>query len=136
MDNSLSDTHQNSTSAGAERQVRPSLFRGFRKRCPNCGSGPLMKSFLTVRDHCPVCDQELSHHKADDGPAYLTILLTGHMVAPLIHIIYSNWQPDPIVMATGMSILAVLIAAYLLPRIKGAIVGYQWAKRMYGFAKA
>ena len=66
------------------REVKPALLRGWRRRCPNCGKGPMMKSYLAVRDNCPVCNETLSHHRADDGPAYLTILIVGHLMAPAI----------------------------------------------------
>ncbi|MEJ2035830.1 MAG: DUF983 domain-containing protein [Maritimibacter sp.] len=69
------------------------MWRGWRRRCPSCGTGPIMKGYLTVRDTCTVCGEELHHHRADDGPAYL------------------------------------------LPRLKGGMVGFQWAKRMHGFAR-
>ena len=64
------------------REMRPALLRGWRRRCPHCGQGPLMKSYLTVRTSCPVCGEEFHHHRADDGPAYLTILIVGHLLAP------------------------------------------------------
>jgi hypothetical protein len=49
------------------------MWRGFRMRCPHCGQGTLFGRFLKVADHCPKCDEELSHHCADDFPAYLVI---------------------------------------------------------------
>ena len=44
---------------------------------PACGEGPLMAGYLTVRDACPACGTELHHHRADDGPAWATILIAG-----------------------------------------------------------
>merc|ERR1712137_200722 len=69
-----------------ERSMKKSLLRGWRRKCPNCGAGPMLKSYLKVNDTCTVCGQELFHHRADDGPAYLTILLVGHLLAPGLHI--------------------------------------------------
>ena len=43
---------------------------------------------------------------------------------------------QPLVVATTMSVGCVTLALYLLPRIKGAMIGFQWAKRMHGFAHA
>ena len=117
-----------------EREVRPALWRGWRKCCPNCGSGPLMKGYLTVRDKCTVCGQELHHQRADDGPAYLTILIVGHLMAPSIIWAFTTFRPDPLVLASVFTIGCVSLSLYLLPRIKGAIVGLQWAKALYGFA--
>lgn len=119
-----------------EREIRPALLRGWRQRCPNCGQGPLMKSYLQVRESCAVCDQELHHHRADDGPAYLTILIVGHLMAPMIIWVFAEFRPDPLVLATSFTVGCVALSLYLLPRLKGAIVGFQWAKRMHGFGKA
>ncbi len=96
----------------------------------------MMKSYLKVRDSCPVCHEELHHHRADDGPAYLTILIVGHIMAPTIIWAFTEFRPDPMVLATTFTIGCVALSLYLLPRLKGAIVGLQWAKRMNGFGKA
>ncbi len=119
-----------------ERGIRPALLRGWRRRCPNCGQGPLMKSYLKVRESCPVCDQELHHHRADDGPAYLTILIVGHIMAPMLIWVFTAFRPDPMVLATSFTVGCVALSLYLLPRLKGAIVGFQWAKRMHGFGNS
>lgn len=118
-----------------ERVTRSAMLRGWRRKCPNCGSGPMMKSYLKVRDTCPVCDEELHHHRADDGPAYLTILIVGHVMAPLIIWAFTEFRPDPMVLATVFTVGCVALSLYLLPRLKGAIVGLQWAKRMNGFGR-
>lgn len=94
----------------------------------------MFKGYLTVRDACPVCSQELHHHRADDGPAYVTILIGGHLLAPMILIAFEMFRPDPIVLSLIFILLFVALALFLLPRIKGAFVGLQWAKRMHGFA--
>ncbi len=119
-----------------EREMRPALLRGWRRRCPSCGSGPLMKGYLTVRNTCPVCGEELYHHRADDGPAYLTILIVGKLMAPAILWAFTTFRPDPIILATVFTIGCTALSLYLLPRLKGAIVGLQWAKRMHGFGEA
>lgn len=105
----------------------------MRHKCPNCGTGPLYKSYLKPRDTCVVCGEELHHHRADDGPAYLTILVAGHLMAPMILIVWELFRPEPIYMATGFIALFVVMSLYLLPIFKGMIIGIQWAKRMYGF---
>jgi uncharacterized protein (DUF983 family) len=123
------------TSINGERPVKPAIFRGWRRVCPNCGSGPIFRSFLNVRDACPVCSEELHHHRADDGPAYVTILVCGHLLAPLMLISFEIFRPDPIVLSLVFILFFVTLALFLLPRIKGAFVGLQWAKRMHGFGK-
>ena len=119
----------------AERALWPALVRGWRRRCPHCGRGRLMKGYLKVRSACPVCREDLYHHRADDGPAYLTILFVGHLMAPLLHIVFVKFRPDPLTLFTIFAVGCVALSLYLLPRLKGAIVAYQWARRMHGFGR-
>lgn len=115
------------------RDAKAAMWCGWRRTCPNCGTGPLFSSFLTVRDSCPVCRQDLFHQRADDGPAYLTILIVGHIIAPTFLFVFIKWRLEPLVLFTIFSVLAVAMSLYLLPRLKGAIIGLQWARYMHGF---
>jgi uncharacterized protein (DUF983 family) len=96
----------------------------------------MLRGYLQVRDHCPVCGEELHHQRADDGPAYLTILIVGHLMAPLILWAFVVYRPDPVILATVFTIGCVALSLYLLPRLKGVMVAIQWAKRMHGFGGA
>lgn len=117
----------------AERPIKPALLRGWRRKCPNCGKGDVFQGYLKVRDNCAVCHEPLHHQRADDGPAYLTILIVGHLMAPAMLFAYTEFEPDPFVIASIFSVGCVGISLYLLPRIKGGWVAMQWAKRMHGF---
>ncbi len=118
-----------------ERPVKQAMIRGLRMKCPNCGSGPIFRAYLKTRDHCPVCNEDLSHQRADDGPAYVTILVTGHIIAPLMFYVYFTFRPDPVVMALGFSAAFIAISLFVLPRLKGMFIALQWAKRMHGFGE-
>ena len=119
-----------------DRPMRPAMLRGWRRRCPACGEGRMFEGYLKVRPACPSCGEDLSHHRADDGPAYLTILIVGHLMAPLIMVAFVEFRPSPLVLASTFSAGCVALSLYLLPRLKGVIVGIQWAKRMHGFGSA
>ncbi len=129
----MSENTQAGTSE--DRPLYPSLWKGWRRKCPKCGSGPLLKGYLKVRDTCPVCHEELHHQRADDGPAYLTILIVGHLMAPILLFAFEMWRPDPLVLFTIFAIGCVALSLYLLPRLKGALVALQWSKRMHGFGR-
>tara|TARA_R110002051_G_scaffold74641_3_gene135964 strand:+ start:3445 stop:3828 length:384 start_codon:yes stop_codon:yes gene_type:complete len=116
-----------------DRPTKPAMLRGFRRKCPNCGQGNLFTSYLKVADSCNVCSEELRHHRADDGPAYLTILIVGHLLAPLIHIVWTNFRPEPLVMIAIFTTFSVSVSLLLLPRLKGLVVAIQWSRRMHGF---
>jgi uncharacterized protein (DUF983 family) len=116
-----------------DRALKPALLRGWHLRCPNCGAGQMLRGYLTVRDTCPTCGEDLHHHRADDGPAYLTILIVGHLMAPILLFTFVKLRPEPMVMALGFTFATIALSLYLLPRLKGALVAFQWAKRMHGF---
>lgn len=127
----MTDTSSNA----AERPAKPAIMHGLRSRCPNCGEGKLFDRYLHVADTCPNCGEELFHHRADDGPAYLVILLVAHIIGFAIHFMWVAWRPDPWVMATVLSVGAVVLSLALLPPMKGMIVGIQWSRRMHGFGQ-
>ncbi len=116
------------------RPLKTAIRRGFGRRCPKCGQGHLFQGYLKVADHCTVCREDLTPQRADDGPAYLTVLVVGHILAVVLHFGWKLFRPDPLLFAALMAILAVGLSLWLLPRFKGMIVGIQWAKRMHGFA--
>jgi len=116
-----------------DRPLKPALLRGWKCKCPNCGNGPLLRDYLKVRDECPVCAEELFHQRADDGPAWATILIAGHLLAPLMLVVYTTFRPEGWVMALGFSVVFLALALFLLPRLKGMFVTLQWSRRMHGF---
>jgi uncharacterized protein (DUF983 family) len=118
-----------------DRPLGPAMLRGWRRKCPNCGTGPLLRGYLKVRDACPVCGEDLHHQRADDGPAYLTILIVGHLMAPSILFAFVTYRPDPLVLASVFSVATVALSLFLLPRLKGMLVAIQWARRMHGFGE-
>ena len=119
-----------------DRPTKSAVVNGLRCRCPQCGEGALYVRYLKVADTCSNCGEALHHHRADDGPAYLTILLVAHIIGFAIHIMWVVWRPEPWIMATTLSVGAVVLSLALLPRLKGMIVGIQWSRRMHGFGGA
>lgn len=118
---------------GEKRDVWTALKRGFRGRCPRCGEGKLFRAFLKVDDHCSACGQDFTPHRADDLPAYLVIVIVGHIVVPLALMIETNYSP-PVAFQLAIYLPLTLIASLaLLQPVKGAVVGVQWALRMHGF---
>src|SRR3954462_12854368 len=63
-----------------ERPVGRSIQRGMLGHCPACGTGRLFRAYLKPVDQCAVCGQDLHHQRADDLPAYLVIVVVGHVM--------------------------------------------------------
>ena len=121
-------------SAEAERPIARAIRRGLFGRCPQCGRGRIFRAYLKVADTCPACGEALHHQRADDAPPYVTILIVGHVVVGLMLFVetFDDNAPLWIHMALWPA-LAVVLSLWLLPLIKGALIGYQWALKMHGF---
>ena len=116
-----------------QRDVKEALLRGARQRCPACGEGKMFHAFLKVSDTCPSCGEELHHQRADDAPPYFTMVIVGHVVIAGILALEKAVAPESWVHLMLWLPLTVGLSLWLLPRVKGALVGLQWALRMHGF---
>lgn len=121
------------TGAVEKRDVWTAMKRGFRGRCPRCGDGKLFRAFLKVDNNCPVCGLDFTPHRADDLPAYLVIVIVGHIVVPLALSIETNFSPPVWLQLATYLPLTLILSLLLLQPVKGTVVGLQWALRMHGF---
>lgn len=119
--------------AKERRPVYESMRRGFSGRCPHCGRGRLFRAFLKTVDRCAECSEEMSHHRADDLPAYLVIAIVGHIVVGAFMGVQAVTTWPTWVHLSIWGPLTVVLALALIGPVKGAVVGLQWALRMHGF---
>lgn len=118
------------------RPARPlvqAMGRGFLGRCPNCGEGRLFRSYVKTVDQCAECGADMHHHRADDLPAYLVVVILGHIIVGAFMGVeatstLSTWQHLAIWIP-----LTIVLALVMLRPVKGAVVGLQWALYMHGF---
>ncbi len=119
-----------------EPKAGVALLNGLRGRCPACGKGRLFRRFVKVADACQSCGEPLHHHRADDFPAYLVIVVVGHIVVPLTLYVELAWAPSYWVHAAIWLPLVLILSLGLLQPIKGMVVALQWHAGMHGFAAA
>ena len=116
---SAPDTHDNRFWLGVRR--------GLAHRCPECGKGRLYRDYLKIEDSCEVCAHPLGEYRADDGPAYLTIVLIGHLaLAPLLFFPIVWESPSHIslpILLTSIGALTLVV----LSRVKGGWIGLMYA---------
>ena len=101
-------------SAAAVRQFSFALlWRGILKHCPQCGVGSLLTGYLKPESCCSHCGEDFRHISADDGPAWLTLLLVGHAVVPLMILLCRDATISP---WNGVLILdlVTLVGEYLV----------------------
>lgn len=116
-----------------DRNAGQAMWRGTLCKCPHCGQGKMFSSYLKVVDHCDACGEQLNLHRADDFPPYIAIMIVGHLLVAIMLHMEISWHVNPLTYLYTMVPLAVILPLAMLPSIKGAIVGLQWAKHMHGF---
>jgi uncharacterized protein (DUF983 family) len=128
----VADFIGNGMAKDTSKQIWSAMGRGALACCPNCGRAPLFRSYLKQVDVCAACNEPLKHIRADDGPAWLTILIVGHIVVGLA-LTVEIYAPLPvgasIALFCGLSLAMIL---WLLPRAKGVFIGAIWAMKAPG----
>jgi uncharacterized protein (DUF983 family) len=115
-----------------QRPIALSIRRGALLRCPCCGEGRLFRSYLKPAGDCSSCGEVYGDMRTDDAAPWLTILIVGHIVGPLIVMSERNFAP-PFWVQIGIFIPAtLLLTLWLLPHAKGALLGLMWALRLRG----
>jgi uncharacterized protein (DUF983 family) len=117
----------------ALRSPSAAILAGLKQKCPACRRGALYYKYLKVNDTCPACGEELHHQRADDAPPYFTMVIVAHVVVAGVLMLEQNYAPPSWVHWILWLPLVVIMSLWLLPRIKGALIGLQWALRMHGF---
>ena len=109
------------------------VARGFAMKCPNCGQGALFGRFLKVTSSCAKCGEDFTPQQADDFPAYLVIVVVGHLVVPALLAVEVAYSPPAWLQLAIWLPLTLFSSLGLLQPTKGAIVGLQWQTGMHGF---
>jgi hypothetical protein len=84
----------------------------------------------------PECGEALYHQRADDAPPYVVIFIVGHIIIGLLLGVEKAYQPELWVHMVLWLPLTAIMSLALLPPVKGALVGLQWAIKMHGFDPA
>lgn len=114
--------------------VWQAMGRGLRFACPRCGGGRLFRKWLKPAGHCACCGLDLSPQQADDFPAYVAILVTGHLLAPVMVALGASDLSLGAMLAILIPSSVAMMLAMLQPA-KGAIIAAQWWGGLHGFRK-
>ncbi len=108
------------------------LARGLIGRCPNCGKGKLLRGYLKVASRCEYCGETYGHLRADDAPAWVTIIIVGHLVVPIALIMEQRYHPQVWIQEVIWLPMVVLLTLALLPRSKGLVLALLWSWKAEG----
>ena len=106
-------------------KIKP-LKRGFLKLCPICGKTPLYSSYIKVIPSCKKCKTNFKDYKTEDGPAYFTIFIVGHLIIPCILFLEGLDNPPKMWLQLILwPLITIILSIWLLPKIKGAFLAFQ-----------
>lgn len=117
------------------RSLWMAVGRGLAGRCARCGQARLFRAFLKPVDHCGRCDQDWSLQRADDFPAYVSLFITGHVMAPIAIYLAQDTKYSIAAITAVVLPMALTLSLGLLQPAKGAIIAVQWWMGMHGFRR-
>ena len=111
------------------------MLRGARFRCLRCEEKGLFARYLKPAPSCSHCGQDWTLHQADDFPPYVSMFVTGHLMAPVIIEVGKSSLSLGAQLAIAFGVGSVLMIGLLQPA-KGAIIALQWWMGMHDFRPA
>jgi len=84
-------------------------------------------------ENCSSCGEHFGKIHADDGPAWLTIIIAGHLVVPSALYAETVFRWPLLVSITVWPLTAVALTLAVLPRAKAVFIAAIWAMKAPGF---
>ncbi|MCJ1962001.1 MULTISPECIES: DUF983 domain-containing protein [Novosphingobium] len=110
-------------------------LRAGRGRCPRCGEAHLFRKWLKPNESCASCGVDLTHQRADDFPAYIAMIVTGHLMAPIVIALSKDFALEPLAIFLIVIPLALAMMLGMLQPVKGAVIAAQWWFGLHGFVR-
>jgi uncharacterized protein (DUF983 family) len=111
----------------------PKLFalirRGFAKRCPHCGKGPLFEKWFTLHSACPDCGYRFERSAGDTWGFW--IIGDRILIAAVIAALYFGFTPETW-WGRGLFLLSVVIPlVWTMPNRKGVGIALDYLSRIH-----
>jgi uncharacterized protein (DUF983 family) len=108
--------------------LRILLWRGWRKRCPECGEGRLYQRWLTLHDRCPSCGLPYLH---DQGDLFGPLVFFDRVLFLIPFIVIFGFcvsNPSPMISILAGCVMIFLLL-YTLPNRNGACLAFDYYQR-------
>jgi uncharacterized protein (DUF983 family) len=106
------------------------LLNGILKKCPNCSKGKIFSGYLSINKYCSHCNEHLSIYRTDDFGPWLSIVLAGHIVVPLVLSAEQTFAPPLWLQAIIWIPFSLFVVLYLLPISKSICLAIMWRLKM------
>jgi len=109
---------------------KQAITRGFFNKCPKCGVGKILHGYITPYKECSNCGQDFTALNSDDGPAWATILISGHLTMPIIFLMLDMGLDNMWIEISIPITFIIGLSALILPRAKGVFMAIMWIMRV------
>ena len=106
------------------------LLSGLLKKCPHCGKGNLYSKYLKFYSHCSICGEEFHSYRTDDFGPWLSIIISGHIIVPLVLSMEQNFKIDLWIQALIWIPITTVVVLFLLPISKSICLSILWRLKM------
>ena len=107
-------------------RTKTTLKHGFFNLCPACGEGRLLRKYTAPHKSCSHCELNYAPLRADDGPAWATILIAGHLTMPVVFWVLDLGLDNMVIEISICITFILFISALILPRAKGIFMAIIW----------
>jgi uncharacterized protein (DUF983 family) len=104
------------------------LKRGLAGKCPACGEAKLFGRFLKPVSSCASCGRDWTVQRADDFPAYLVVLVLGHLLIPIVVEVNLSWDLSLGVQMLLWPAIALVGTLAMIQPAKGFVIALIWAR--------
>ncbi len=109
-------------------KLRTLLWRGWCKKCPQCGQGQLYKRWLNVNERCAVCNLQFL---PDQGDLWGPLIFLDRLIfiIPVIVLFFFNlWHPGPVLLIV-FGVLMVFTLVFTMPNRNGVSLAVDYLIR-------
>jgi uncharacterized protein (DUF983 family) len=105
------------------------IHAGLMVKCPRCGKGSLLQTFLNLRERCSVCGLNYRFVDSGDGPAVFAIFILGFLVLGAALWVEFNFEPALWVHVVLWGVVTPILALGLLRFLKATLIALQYYHR-------
>lgn len=107
------------------KSVSP-IAAGLSCRCPECGEGPVFKTYLGLAPSCTACGVSFEKADSGDGPAFFVMFLVGILVTPPVLLVQVLFDPPAWVHLLIWAPVIIIVSVLLLRPFKSLLFALQW----------
>lgn len=118
----ISNMNRNNIMSTLKSLIKKVLTQG----CPKCGSGKIFSKYITLKKQCDHCGESFEKLKADDGPAWLTMMVIGHLIIPTMLSVEMSYDLPIWVSIIVWPLSLAVLSLLCLPFAKAFFVNMIW----------